>query len=156
VKDAPLTFPTANGGNHPLWILGHLAIAEGKVIQEIMLEGTNPLAHRASLFAFGSQPVADAQRYPPFEEVLHAFRQVRAHTLQALEALTDEDLNKPSRACPPQFQRFVGTVGQCFDQICLHPMYHAGQAADARRLAGRKPLLGRALAQDPVGQGTGH
>jgi hypothetical protein len=54
MKGAPLTFPTARGGNHPLWILGHLAVAEGKVIQEILLGGTNPLAHWLEVFGFGS------------------------------------------------------------------------------------------------------
>jgi hypothetical protein len=142
MKDAPLTFPTDNGGNHPLWILGHLAIAEGKVIQEIMLGGTNPLAHWMELFGFRSQPVAEAARYPSFDHVLQAFQEVRSQTLPALNSLTDEDLEKPSKACPPELKHAVGTVGQCFQQLILHPMYHAGQASDARRMAGRKPLFG--------------
>jgi uncharacterized damage-inducible protein DinB len=142
MRDAPLTFPTAQGGNHPLWILGHIAVAEGKVIQEIMLGGTNPLAHWMGLFGFGSQPVAEAARYPSFDQVLQSFQEVRAQSLQALDSLTDNDLEKPSKACPPQFKPFVGTIGQCLQQIILHPMYHAGQASDARRMAGRKPLFG--------------
>jgi hypothetical protein len=142
MKDAPFTFPTAKGGNHPLWILGHLAVAEGKVVQEIMLGGVNPLARWMGLFGFGSQPVADPACYPAFEEVLQAFKEVRASTLKALASLTDEDLEKASKACPPELKPFVGTVGQCFQQIILHPMFHAGQASDARRMAGRKPLFG--------------
>jgi hypothetical protein len=86
--------------------------------------------------------VADANRYPPFEEVLQAFREVRAGTLRALDAVTDADLDLPSKACPPEYKPFVGTVGLCFLQVCHHPMYHAGQASDARRTAGRKPLFG--------------
>ena len=29
IEDAPLTFPTENGGCHPLWVVGHLAFVEG-------------------------------------------------------------------------------------------------------------------------------
>lgn len=25
MQDSPLTQPTSNGGNHPLWVIGHLA-----------------------------------------------------------------------------------------------------------------------------------
>src|SRR5207248_5467326 len=28
MKDQPLTFPTPKGGNHPLWVMGHLAWVE--------------------------------------------------------------------------------------------------------------------------------
>ncbi len=28
IEDAPLTFPTENGGCHPLWVIGHLAFVE--------------------------------------------------------------------------------------------------------------------------------
>ncbi len=29
MSGAPTTFPTPNGGCHPLWVLGHLALIEG-------------------------------------------------------------------------------------------------------------------------------
>ena len=29
MSGAPTTFPTPNGGCHPLWVLGHLALVEG-------------------------------------------------------------------------------------------------------------------------------
>jgi len=28
IEDAPLTFPTSNGGCHPMWVLGHLTLVE--------------------------------------------------------------------------------------------------------------------------------
>src|SRR5687768_17899582 len=28
MADAPLTYPTSNGGCHPLWVMGHLAVVE--------------------------------------------------------------------------------------------------------------------------------
>ena len=37
MKDAPLTQPTVNGGNHPLWILGHLAYSEANIVNHVIL-----------------------------------------------------------------------------------------------------------------------
>jgi hypothetical protein len=31
MSSAPTTFPTPNGGCHPLWVLGHLAFVEGMI-----------------------------------------------------------------------------------------------------------------------------
>jgi len=31
MSSAPTTFPTPNGGCHPLWVLGHLALIEGSI-----------------------------------------------------------------------------------------------------------------------------
>jgi len=140
MKDAPLTFPTANGGNHPLWVLGHQAVSEAKVVHGIMLGGVSPLAHWAGLFGFGSRPVADPSVYPPFDEVRGVLGQVRAHTLEVLASLTNEDLDQPSKLCPPGYEARLGTFGLCFRHIASHFTYHAGQVADARRMAGCKPL----------------
>ena len=56
MKDAPLTFPTSKGGNHPLWVLGHLTLSEAGIIQEIMLGRPNPLAHWKELLTWGLSP----------------------------------------------------------------------------------------------------
>lgn len=70
MKDVPLTFPTAKGGNHPLWVLGHLAYSEGKLLQEMMLGQPNPLADWEEIFGDGTEPVGDAEKYPPLDEVM--------------------------------------------------------------------------------------
>jgi hypothetical protein len=141
MKDAPLTFPTANGGNHPLWVLGHLAYVEAHLIQHVMLGRPNPLAHWKELFSTGTQPVADAARCPSFDEIMRAFKGVRANTLEALALLTDADLDQPSKACPPQNKERVGTFAGCFLFTSINLIHHRGQVADARLMAGRKPLI---------------
>jgi uncharacterized damage-inducible protein DinB len=140
MKDAPFTFPTPNGGNHPLWVLGHLAHVEGELIQHFMLGQPNPVAKWESLFGRGSQPSADPKRYPTLDEVKAAFESIRAQTMKTLDTLTDADLDLPSKACPPEFKEFIGTYGQCFLIVIFNTMTHRGQVADARRAAGRKPL----------------
>jgi DinB family protein len=140
MKDAPFTFPTPKGGNHPLWVLGHLAWVEGNVIQQIMLGGSNPVAHWSSLFGIGSEASAEASRYPSFDEVHKAFRDIHGGTSKVLSTLNDDDLDRPSKNCPPEFKEFLGTYGGCFLVTIYNTMHHRGQVADARRAAGRKPL----------------
>jgi hypothetical protein len=140
MKEMPLTFPTPNGGNHPLWILGHMAWVEGNIIQAIMLGRPNPVAHWKSLFGIGTEASTEPNRYPSFDEVNKAFRDVRAETLKVLDSLGDAELDQPSKGCPPEFKDFLGTYARCFLVPILNTMHHRGQVADARRAVGRKPL----------------
>ncbi|HEX4590460.1 MAG TPA: DinB family protein [Gemmataceae bacterium] len=139
MKDQPLTFPTPKGGNHPLWVLGHLAWTEGQLLQ-VMTGRANPLDHWKSLFGPGTEPSAAAARYPSFEAVRKAFEDQRAQTMNLLATLSDADLDRPSKECPPDFTEFLGTYGQCFLLSIMHVPTHRGQVADARRAAGRKPM----------------
>ena len=142
MKDAPLTQPTSKGGNHPLWVLGHLAYSEANIVNHIILGNENPLIGWKEMFGSSSEPVAEADRYLPWDEVRQKFDEVRTHTSSVLESLSDDDLDQPSKNCPPGRENFMGTVGQCLLVLALNPAMHRGQVADARRMAGRKPLFG--------------
>jgi len=132
MRDNPLTQPTARGGNHPLWVVGHLAYTEGQLYQ--LLSGErNPVEQWSNLFAGGTEPTSDASRYPAFGDVLAKYRQLRAGTLKRLEGLDDAALDRPA----PSF----GTVGKALTAIAMHQMLHLGQVADARRVAGRTPFF---------------
>ena len=76
MRDAPLTQPTPRGGNHPLWVLGHMTWVEGTVPLVIFGE-PNPVEDWAQLFAAGTEPVADASVYPSFDEVFKKYRELR-------------------------------------------------------------------------------
>ncbi len=142
MKDAPLVQPTPNGGNHPLWILGHLTYSEANIVDHIMQGNDNPLAEWNDVFGGGSEPVTDLAHYPAWDEVRAKFDEVRANTMKVLSTLSDDDLDQPSKNCSPEREAFFGTVGQCFMVIGLHAMMHFGQLADARRMDGRKPMMG--------------
>lgn len=139
---APLTFPTPNGGNHPLWVLGHLTYSESNLIHHIIGGEENPLIGWKQMFGSKSEPVADPAKYLPWNEVRLESDKVRAHTLAVLDAMTDADLAKPSKNCPPGREQVMGTVGGCLTVVVLHPALHRGQVADARRALGRPPVFG--------------
>ncbi len=139
MKDAPLTQPTPNGGNHPLWVLGHIVRAESDLLDGFILGQPNRFPE-LEMFAMGNEPSTDAAQYPSMDELLEKFEQIRAATLAHLDTLSDADLQKESYA-PEEFGPMFGTVGACFAAMQTHMMFHTGQVADARRAAGRKPLM---------------
>lgn len=140
MQDAPLTQPTSNGGNHPLWVLGHLVRAESDLLDGFVLGKPNRFPELESLFSMGTTPTTDASQYPSMVELLAKLEEIRAATLGHLDTLSEGDLDKPSHA-PAEFGPPFATVGACFAAMSTHMSFHAGQVADARRAAGRAPLM---------------
>ncbi len=142
MKDAPLTSPTPKGGNHPLWVLGHLAFAEGALSG--MINGRPNLYEKwRPLFDMGTEPTTNAADYPPYEEVLTAFTQAREATLRLLDELGDAGLDQKPSAVPEEAagNEHFQSNGRLLLLIAMHQASHLGQIADARRAAGRKPLF---------------
>ena len=139
MEDAPLVQPTSNGGNHPLWILGHLVCSESALLDQFIEGKPNRFPALGELFSNGTTPAPDADKYPPMEELFAKFDAIRADTLAYLETLSDDDLDKPSHA-PTEFGAEFATIAGCFAAMIAHVMNHAGQVADARRAAGREPM----------------
>lgn len=140
MKDAPLTQPTSNGGNHPLWVLGHIVRAESDLLDGFILGKPNRFPELESAFSMGSTPTADASQYPSMDELMGKFEQIRSASLAHLNSLSDADLDKRSHA-PDEFGPPFATVGACFAAMVGHMSFHGGQVADARRAAGRAPLM---------------
>lgn len=139
MKDAPLKRPGEWGGNHPMWIAGHLAVVEGRMHK--MLFGTaNPVEHWKPLFDWGSQPSDDQSIYPPYEQVLATFADLRGKTRAYLESLDDKSLDKPV-AIPAPGLGIFDSIGSTILIIAVHQCLHAGEAAVARRAAGKMPFF---------------
>jgi uncharacterized damage-inducible protein DinB len=138
MHELPLTQPTSRGGNHPLWVLGHLAVVEGSVPQ-ILFGEPNPVEHWALLFGQGTKPTTDATLYPSFDDVLKTYRKLRAKNVAKLEEIGEAGLDRAPKSVPPGFENEMRTIGQTLSVIALHQMFHLGQIADARRAAGKEP-----------------
>jgi uncharacterized damage-inducible protein DinB len=143
MSDAATTFPTPNGGCHPLWVLGHLTLVEGAIPAALFAE-KNPVADWQQYFGENSKPVADASTYPPFAEVREKYLQLRERNLNILESLSEADLDKPTKAPPQGREREFATYGQSFLVLALHQTMHRGNLTDARRAAGRTALAAQA------------
>src|SRR5215471_917552 len=95
--DAPTTFPTPNGGCHPLWVLGHLTIVEG-LIPMVLYGEKNPVAEWQNYFGENSEPIADAGAYPSFAAVREKYLELRERNLRLLKSPGAEALEKPTKA----------------------------------------------------------
>ncbi|MGF1635407.1 MAG: DinB family protein [Phycisphaerae bacterium] len=139
MAETPLVHPTPRGGNHPMWVVGHSAYAEDGLLAKITGEPPR-LDHWKPLFGAGTEPTAIADDYPPFEEVLAAFVEVRGRTLRLLEEIGDAGLDRPPARVPQALRDLppFKSVGTMLTFIALHQMNHVGQLCDARRAAGRK------------------
>ena len=142
MRDVPLTFPTVHGGNHPLWILGHLAYSVQEVVQEIMLGQDNSLSEWKEIFGYGSEPCGDVDAYPEFDVMLAKCREVHGELITWLASMDEHELDTACAGCPPEYAEEFGTYRQCILALANHPLIHRGQVADARRTARRAPVTG--------------
>ena len=139
MKDSPLVRPGPWGGNHAMWIAGHLAVVEGRLQQ--MLHGTpNPVQQWKPLFDWGSEPVDDLAVYPPFEDVLQTFRRLREQTHAFLDEFGEEGLDRPTKCQPPGFSGFE-TAGAAIQIVACHAIGHMGGLTVVRAASGKKRLF---------------
>ena len=136
MSGAATTFPTPNGGCHPLWVLGHLTLVEG-MIPAVLFGAKNPAAEWHEYFGENSETVSDPSAYPPFVKVREKYQQLREQNPKLLESLSEQDLDKPTKAPPKGREREFATYGQSFLTLALHQAMHRGNVTDARRAAGR-------------------
>ncbi len=139
MKDVPLLRPGPWGGNHAMWIAGHLAVVEGR-LQQMLHGGPNPVHHWKPLFDWGSEPVDDPAAYPPFEEVLGKFKELRGQTHAFLDEVGEEGLDRPTKSQPPGFSG-METVGKAVMVIAGHAIGHMGGMTVVRAAAGKPRLF---------------
>jgi uncharacterized damage-inducible protein DinB len=107
------------------------------MIPAVLFGDKNPAAEWQQYFGENSEPVSDPSAYPPFTEVREKYLQLREQNLKLLESLSEEDLDKPTKAPPKGREREFATYGQSFLVLALHQTMHRGNVTDARRAAGR-------------------
>lgn len=131
----------APGLAHPLWLCGHLAVAQNLLIHVRCLNKSVLPDAFAAHFPIG-EPVksGDEHDYPPAPEVQRVMADMHAKTLAAVRDMSDGLLAEPAfgkdGALHPHYRDKRGAVTHC----CRHEAFHAGQLALLRRLRGR-PFL---------------
>ena len=129
--------PTATGGNHPLWVIGHLAVSEAGIVNGYVLGKENPLKSWEPTYGMGSTPTANPADYASIETLLARLDEVRQSTTKVLGDLSADDLEATTGAD----HEFFNTKGKCFAMLVSHQAFHTGQIADVRRTLGKKPVL---------------
>src|SRR5215210_4749613 len=90
----PFVQPGPWGGNHAMWIAGHITVIEGR-LQKVLHGTPNPVEHWKPLFDWDTQPKTDPSIYPPLEEVLQTYQRLRAATRAYLDEVGDDGLDLP-------------------------------------------------------------
>ncbi|MBR9801371.1 DinB family protein [bacterium] len=127
-----------SGGNHALWIAGHLAVVDNAFIGRFD-ESRAWTDHDdwKTLFGKGSQPHDDAAAYPSVETIRETMAERRAVLLECLESCSDEDFR---RELPPGAPPFLYDIASMFQMGAWHEGIHAGQLSIIHRQLGHPPL----------------
>jgi uncharacterized damage-inducible protein DinB len=140
VPAARLSDQPGEGMNHPLWIVGHLAMTSDRVAikRVLQLEPRLPDAW-GSLFGPQSAPVADARQYPAMDQLLEALTATHQHVDQTLRTLDDTSLAEPTPDAG--FAERFPTRGHALTHVLVgHENLHLGQLSAWRRMAGFGPV----------------
>ena len=132
IEDAPFTFPTQNGGCHPLWVIGHLAFVEGMAC-EMLGGGASSVADWAPLFGQDTLTTAESSQYPPMAEVKAKYVEFRQRNLELLDAMSEADLDQKTPWQPAGLEEHFGTYGKALLTIALHQTMHRGHVTDSLR-----------------------
>ena len=125
-----------NGSNHIVWIVGHLLWTRQRILTRL---GGDWSAPWLPLFSRGSK-VENATAYPSSGELMDAWTEVSDLLNGALEAASEEELNKS--VTPPAPPTTDGKVSGLIRFLAWHETYHVGQICYVRGLLGCKGLMG--------------
>jgi len=127
------------GGNHVLWVLGHLAATDDFFLTRLANRESGLPQQWGALFGMGSTPTSDAAAYPSREEVLQRLAERREALVQWFRSLSDADL---ARTLPDDFSEFAPDYASLPTRIAWHEGLHAGQISTVRKSLGLKPAFG--------------
>ena len=125
--------------NHPLWVVGHLGLADNMFLSRLGEEDGKKPEGWDELFWMGSEVYSDASKYPPVEEVLAYCRERRAALLAKVDALPDEFFTQPAPA-EGMFAE-APNMASILLFAAYHEGVHSGQFTIAHRSLGHEPLF---------------
>lgn len=134
ISDQELANSPSQYINHWNWQLGHLVLSELFHMKclEILDPPELPEAFR-SVYKKKCAETSPDQLYPK-AKLLELKDNVRAYTLQVLEAIAPADLMNPP---PEKISYFAPTLGAMFTGEAAHWMHHIGQLAIIRKHIGK-------------------
>ncbi len=130
----PAAFMTrpVQGMNHLAWQMGHLISSERRMVEQIK-PGASPALPEGFDAKHGKETHGsdNAADFHTKDEYLKLWKAQRAATHQALDGMTDEELEAPT---PDEKTRHMApTLGTLFSMTGLHSLMHSGQFVAVRR-----------------------
>jgi uncharacterized damage-inducible protein DinB len=128
-----LTAQPVAGGNHAMWIVGHLAYCDDLFMAHLGGPASTFPQEWMPLFKDGSEPVDDPSRYPAPGELRKVLDERREALMAWMEGLSDEKLAEP---LPGDFSGFASCYGELMSTMAAHECLHAGQLTVVRKALG--------------------
>ena len=132
------TYRPHESSNHALWFVGHMGTTDNFFLGMVDPSRTVEKDSYGEMFGMGSTPTSNPADYPPTEEVVAFMRDRRQAMLDALDALSEDDLAKSTPEGSPDFLPDLAAV---FEMAAWHEGMHIGQLSVARRGLGHAPLF---------------
>jgi len=126
------------GGNHPAWIVGHLALTDDSFLASRTGKASSLPESWDKLFGMKSESVEDTSIYPSREELTVKLVSTREALIDWLKSLSDEQLLEPITG---DWSQFAKNPASLMGTIAWHEGLHAGQIGVVRRMIGLPPIV---------------
>jgi hypothetical protein len=137
MSDTDMLTRPCPGANHPLWQIGHLCVAETKMVDAIK-PGAMPELPAGFFEKFENNKktnlVDDPKQLATKQQVLDLLIKTRGATIAFVKTLSPKDLEQPA---PERFVKSFPTVGDLLLLPATHVIMHMGQIQVARRKLGK-------------------
>jgi DinB superfamily len=137
VNDDDWFRPPPGGVTHLAWQVGHLAMAEFRMVLE-RVRGARPddadvlPPEYLQIFGRGSEPLAAGVNYPPMDTIRGVFARIHERVLAELQFFSDVQL-----AVRPLTEHRIANTGlRCLWWCSQHELIHTGQIALIKRQLG--------------------
>jgi hypothetical protein len=121
--------------NAMIWVAGHIVWSRSRALEFLGTQWSRPWL---PLFARGSK-VVDPIEYPPADEIVLAWKDVKASLCTAMEDVSEGALSAPG---PERVPSFDGKLSGLVSFFAFHETYHVGQACYLRRWLGHGQVIG--------------
>lgn len=136
IDDARLAEIPAPGLKPPVWMLGHLAIANDYALDILGRARVCP-EHWHADFGPGSVPLEGKGPSPSRAELVSAFERGHGAVREALPSANPEAMAAPNPLPMPFLQENLPTVGDLLAHLLTtHASFHLGQISTWRRASG--------------------
>ena len=134
LTDENLFLRPTERANHIAWQLGHLISSENQMMSGAGFEMPALPDGFAEAYTTETTSSDDPAKFHTKAQYLTWMQEQRNATLQALDRMSDADLDKPG---PESMRDYAPTVGAVLNLIGMHELMHSGQFVPVRRKLGK-------------------
>ncbi len=139
IPDDKLCYSPIPGGNHAMWLIGHITLTDDELRSELGGgQAKCPTAWK-KLFGSGSKPQPNLRDYPSPPELKACLHGAREDLVGWFKSLPDAKL---AEALPKDFLQFAPNFAGLMASIAYHEGLHAGQLRVIGQALGKPPKFG--------------